>query len=141
MPSFEYGRALYVTMALFANDATACFDQMVHNISTLVPRKYDMEPNAMIARNLAMEDMEDSVCTKHGDSSSTYRGKSGDVKMAGETQGTVSASCLWSIKSHTFLRTHQRFREGIDFPHVNGTRPIKNNNDVFIDEADAKAAQ
>ena len=36
MLSFEYGRALYVTMTLFANDATACFDRMVPNISVLV---------------------------------------------------------------------------------------------------------
>ena len=36
MLAFEYGRALFVTMALFANDAVACFDRMVPNLSTLV---------------------------------------------------------------------------------------------------------
>lgn len=32
MLAFEYGRALYVTIALFANDAVACFDRMVPNL-------------------------------------------------------------------------------------------------------------
>ncbi|KAL7531035.1 hypothetical protein ACHAXR_003811 [Thalassiosira sp. AJA248-18] len=40
MLSFEYGCVMYVTMALFANDAVACFDRMVPNISTLIARKY-----------------------------------------------------------------------------------------------------
>ena len=61
MLSFEYGRALYVTMALFGNGAAACFDRMVPNISTLVAHKYDMEPNVMITRNIVMADMEHSM--------------------------------------------------------------------------------
>ena len=36
MLAFEYGHALFVTVALFANDAVACFDRMVPNLSTLV---------------------------------------------------------------------------------------------------------
>ena len=58
MLSFEYGRALYVTMALFVNDTTSCFDRMVPNISTPVAHKYGMEPNVMITHNLVMADME-----------------------------------------------------------------------------------
>ena len=141
MLSFEYGRVLYVTMALFTNDATACFNQMVPNISTLVAQKYGMDLKVMISRNLVMADMEHSVHIKHGNSCDTYREESGDVKIAGETQGTSSAGCLWSIKSHMFLRTHQTLHEGINLPHVNGTRNIRRNNDVFLDDADAKAAQ
>ena len=33
---FEYGRLVYVTIALFANNAVVCFDQIVPNISTHV---------------------------------------------------------------------------------------------------------
>ena len=122
MLSFEYGRALYVMMTLFANDTTTCFDRMVPNIFTLVARKYGMEPDVMIARNLYMADMEHSVCTKYGNSSVMYQDESGDVKMAGKTQGTCSIGCLWSIKAHTFLRTHQEIHEGIDLPYANDTR-------------------
>ena len=103
MLSFEYGRALYVTMALFANDAASCFDQMVPNISTLVACKYGMEPNVTIAQNLGMTDMEHSVLTKHGDSCGTYWDESGDMKISDKTQGTGISGFLWSIKSHTFL--------------------------------------
>ena len=92
----------------------------------------------MIAHNIVMADMEHSVRIKHGDSSGTYQDESRDIKVVGETQGTGSAGCRWSIKSHTILWTHQELHEGIDLPHVNGMRLIQKNNDVFVDDADAK---
>lgn len=49
MLAFEYGCALYVTMALFANDATACFDRMVPAISTIIAMKYGMAPKVMLS--------------------------------------------------------------------------------------------
>lgn len=58
MLAFEYGRVLFVTIALFANDAVACFDRMVPNISTLVAMKYGISENIMISRNMAMKKME-----------------------------------------------------------------------------------
>ena len=44
-------------------------------------------------------------------------------------------------QTHTFLQTHQALYEGIDLPHVNGTRRIQKNNDVFDNDANTKAAQ
>ena len=85
--------------------------------------------------------MEYSVRTKHGNSCGMLRDESSDIKMSGETQGTGSAGCLWSIKSHTFLRTHQALHEGIDLPHITGTKWIRKNNAVFVDDSNAKAAQ
>ena len=68
MLAFEYGRALFVTMALFANDAVACFDRMVPNLSTLVARKYGVASNVMRSHNMTIERMEHGVRTSHGDS-------------------------------------------------------------------------
>ena len=42
--TFEYARVIYVTIAMFANDATACIDRMVPNISSLVARKHRVTP-------------------------------------------------------------------------------------------------
>ena len=95
---------------------------MVPSISTLVAHKHGMEPNMIIARNLAMAGIEHLVHTKHGDSSSTYRDKSGDIRMAGKIQGTGRAGCLWSIKSHIILSAYQELHKGIDLPLVNGTK-------------------
>ena len=128
-------------MARFVNDATACFDQIIPNISTLVARKYGMEPNVMITYNLVIADMEHSLHTKHGNFSYTYRDKISDIKMAGKTQDTGSTCCLWSIKSHMILRAHQELHKVINLPHVNGTRRIKKNNIVFVDDANSKAAK
>ena len=126
-------------MALFVNDATAYINQMIPNISTLVACKAGIEPNVMITFNLIMAEIEHSVCTKHGDSNCTYRDTSGDTKMSGETQGTVRVVSLWSIKSHTILQAHKEPYKGINLSHITGTRPINKNNNVFIDDANAKA--
>ena len=103
MLTFEYGRAMYVTMALFMNDATACFDRMVPNISSLVAMKYGMAPSVMKSRNLVMEAMQHIVRTKYGESTLRYMQENGDFALAGETQGKGDVASLWSILSHTLL--------------------------------------
>ena len=141
MLAFEYGRAMFVTIALFANDATACFNRMVPNISTLVAMKYGVQPSVMKSRNIVMATMEHSIRTKHGDSSGSYRQLPGDVQLAGETQGKGDVASLWSVESQTILRAHQALHEGIYLPHVQPQRKaISKNNDSFVDDTDAMAS-
>ena len=52
MLAFEYGRLIYVNIALFTNNAVACFDRIVPSISTLVAHKYSVAPSILQARNL-----------------------------------------------------------------------------------------
>ena len=71
--TFEYARAVYVTIAMFANNVTACFDRMVPDISTLVARKHVVAPNVMKARNTMIEGMENHVKIKCGVSKISYK--------------------------------------------------------------------
>ena len=38
--TFDYARMTYKTVAIFANDATTCFDRMVLGVSSLIARKF-----------------------------------------------------------------------------------------------------
>ncbi|KAL7533444.1 hypothetical protein ACHAXR_008968 [Thalassiosira sp. AJA248-18] len=131
MLSFEYGRVMYVTMALFANDAVACFDRMVPNISTLIARKYGVTKSVMRSRNATMEQMQHRIRTGHGESKHTYQQNADDVPLAGETQGKGDVASLWSLLSQTILRTQQDLHEPLTLPHVTGSPKISKNNDAF----------
>ncbi|KAL7548720.1 hypothetical protein ACHAWF_017511 [Thalassiosira exigua] len=136
--AFEYGRIMYVTVALFANDATACFDRMVPNISALISRKSGMSKSVVRARNKVMTSMKHSICTSHGESQDTFCHEPGDVDIHGEGQGKGDVASLWSILSHTILRAHQELHEGLVLPHVaNVMRLIAKNNHSFVDDTDA----
>ncbi|KAL7529017.1 hypothetical protein ACHAXR_002748, partial [Thalassiosira sp. AJA248-18] len=141
MLSFEYGRVMYVTMALFANDAVACFDRMVPNISTLIARKYGVKQNVMRSRNATMERMQHTIRTGHGESTETYQQNESDVALAGETQGKGDVASLWSLLSQTILRTHQCLHEPLTLPHVTGSPKITKNNDAFVDDCDGMASR
>ncbi|KAL7542057.1 hypothetical protein ACHAXR_011499 [Thalassiosira sp. AJA248-18] len=141
MLSFEYGRVMYVTMALFANNAVACFDRMVPNISTLIARKYGVKQNVMRSRNATMERMQHTIRTGHGESTETYQQHESDVPLAGETQGKGNVASLWSLLSQTILRTHQCLHEPLTLPHVTGSPKITKNNDAFVDDCDGMASK
>jgi len=141
MLAFEYGRVLYVTIALFANDAVACFDRMVPNISTLLALKYGVQPNVMRSRNAVMSKMTHGVRTKHGDSTSTYCQLEDEPQVAGETQGKGDVACIWSLLSHTLLRAHSEMHEGISLNSADGKRKIEKNNDAFVDDCDGVASK
>lgn len=101
---------MYVTMALFANDATACFDWIVPHLMTLLARKYGVVTNVMRSRNATMHQMQHGVRTNHGNSTTTYQQELGDVPLAGETQGKGDVASLWSAESHTLLQAHHSMR-------------------------------
>jgi hypothetical protein len=57
--------------------------------------------------------------------------------MNGEYQGKADAASIWSVESHTFLRTHQQLTTGAFMPHViNQVLSIKKNNDAYVDDDD-----
>ncbi|KAL7526403.1 hypothetical protein ACHAWF_008463 [Thalassiosira exigua] len=142
MLAFEYDRIMYVTVALFANDATACFDRMVPNISALISRKSGISKSVIRARNKVMASMKHSIRTSHGKSNDTFCQEPGDVDIHGEGQGKVDVASLWSILSHTILRAHQELHEGLVLPHVADVmRLIVKNNDSFVDDTDAMASK
>ena len=66
--TFDYACLTYKTVAMFANDATACFDRMVPGVSSLVARKFGVAPSIMKCRNDIIKNLKQNVRTGCGDS-------------------------------------------------------------------------
>lgn len=142
MLGFEYSRVMYVTIIFFANDATACFDRMVPDISSIIARKYGMSKNIMRCRNSVLSLLKRGVRTLHGDSEITYSQMAMDLAILGEYQGKADAAPIWSIESHTFLKTHKMLIDGAFMPHViDKTLAICKNNDAYVDDDDMTITQ
>ena len=68
MLTLDYARLTYKTMAMFANDTTACFDRMVPGISSLIARKFGMTETVMRCRNETIKKLKRNIRTGCGDS-------------------------------------------------------------------------
>ena len=49
--TLDYARMIHKTIAMVANDATACFDRMVPGVSLLIERKFGVAASIMKCRN------------------------------------------------------------------------------------------
>ena len=123
--TFEYARVIYVTIAMFANDATACIDRMVPNISSLVARKHRVTPNVIKAHNVMIKGMEHYVKIKHCVPKGTYKQESDNDKFAGEIQRKADPVYLWNVESQTLLKAHKLMHNGVILPSADGNRGIK----------------
>ncbi|KAL7545378.1 hypothetical protein ACHAWF_008725 [Thalassiosira exigua] len=142
MLAFEYGHIMYVTIALLANVATACFNRMVPNISMLIACKSGMSKSVMQARNQVMASMRYAIRTSHGESHESFRQEPGDEALNGEGQGKDAVARLWNVLSHTLLCAHQELHEGLLLPHVADVLWLTaKNNDSFVDDTYAMASK
>ena len=66
--TFDYAQLTYKTLAMFANNATACFDRMVPGVSSLIARKFGVAPSIMKCRNDIIKNLKRNVRTGCGDS-------------------------------------------------------------------------
>ena len=83
----DYTRTTYKTVAMFANDATACFDRMVPGVSSLISRKFGVSSTIMECRNATLTALECKIRPGCGDSHETYQESEDDDPLFGEVQG------------------------------------------------------
>ena len=105
--TLDYVRTMYKTIAMFANDATACFDRMVPGVSLLIARKFGVLPAIMQCRNKTKASLDHNIRTGCGDSTETYIENERDDPMCGEVQGKGDVAGLWCLMSHTILTAHR----------------------------------
>ena len=77
----------YKTIAMFANDATACFDRVVPGVSSLIARKFGVAYLIMKCRNERIKVLKWNARTGCGDSEEMYEEEEEDEVLNGEVQG------------------------------------------------------
>ena len=136
MMTFEYGRYMKATIALFANDQTACFDRMWPDLSNVVAQAYGAEKEPLQCRSKTIHALKRHIKTGHGVSKTPYCNMSGDAQIQGEVQGKGDVPGLWAMTSSTLLRAHQQLAPGLELPSVCGATAIKRNNAGYVDDVD-----
>ena len=136
MMAFEYGRYMKATIAMFANDQTACFDRMWPEISNVVAGSFGCDINVRKCRAKTKEAMVRHCKTGLGVSKKHYT----SYRIKGETQGLADVASIWAMKSSQLLTAHSFLYNGIHLPGVNGKTGIKRNNDAYVDDVDTYAA-
>ena len=81
LSTLDYARSTYKTIAMFANDGTACFDRMVPGVSSLIARKFGVLSAIMQCRNETIASLERNIRTGCGDSKEIYIESEGDDPM------------------------------------------------------------
>ena len=84
MMTFEYGRYMRATIAMFAADLTACFDNMFPSLSNITAGKFGVDVNILRARGKTIAALKRAVRTGNGVSLKMYANELGDSFIAGE---------------------------------------------------------
>ena len=116
MMTFEYGRYMKATIAMFAADLTACFDRMVPAISNIIAGKFGVDINVLRARGKIIHALKRQVRTGHGVSVDSYYNVPGEPTIQGEYQGKGDVACLYAGLSSTVLDARSKLYDGIDLP-------------------------
>jgi hypothetical protein len=139
--TFEYGRYMRATIAMFAADLTACFDRVYPALSNVVCGKFGMDINVLRCKGLTMEKMEHSVRTGHGVSEKTYGNRPGQPKKAGEGQGKGDVAITYALQSSTLLDAHAKLYEGLILPPPVPGPGIAKRNDGYVDNVNTWSAE
>jgi hypothetical protein len=137
--TFEYGRYMRATIAMFAADLTACFDRMYPALGSLVSGKFGMDVNILRCKGMVMEGMERSVRTGYGVSVATYGNRPGEPPMAGEGQGKGDVAIVYVLQSSTLFDAHATLSPGLCLPPPVPGPGIKKRNDGYVDDVDTWA--
>jgi hypothetical protein len=140
MMTFEYGRYMRVTIAMFAADLTACFDRMFPALSNILAGKFGVQVPALRARGETIERLERSVRTGHGVSELTYGNRPGRAKIAGKLQGKGDVAPLYALLSSTIMDAHATLYAGICLESPVPGLPIRKRNDGYFDDVNTLVA-
>ena len=137
MLTFEFGRYMKATIALFANDQTACFDRMWPELSNVVAYTCGMDKNVLICRAKVIEEMKRHIRTGLGVSKQHYHNNISEPRIIGEIQGKGDVATLWAFMSSMLLLAHSFVWTGLDLPSATGRVGIKKKNNAgYVDDVD-----
>ena len=137
--TFEYGRYMRVTIAMFAADLTACFDRMWKELGNLASGKFGLEVAPMISRSKTIEKLKRSVRTGHGVSEQVYMEVDGEPRIIGELQGKGDVALIYMLLSSTIFDAHATMYNGLVLSPATPGPGIRKRNDGYVDDVNTWA--
>jgi hypothetical protein len=137
--TFEYGRYMRITVAMFAADRTACFDRMWPSLGNIICGKFGLQPALMRSRGETIQNLKRAVRTCHGVLQKVYQNTPNDYRIMGELQGKGDVALIYTLLSSTVLEAHSSLYHGIDLPPATPGPSIKKLNGGYIDDVNTWA--
>ena len=137
--TFEYGRYMRMTIAMFAADLTACFDRMWPSLGNITCGKFGLQPAPMRSRGETIQNLKRAVRTGHGVLKQVYQNTPNDYRIIGELQGKGDVALIYMLLSSTVLQAHSSLYHGIDLPPATPGPGIKKLNDGYVDDVNTWA--
>ena len=109
---FEYGRYVKITIALFANDQTACFDRMIPSFTNIIAQANGATETELLCRSKTIAKMIRHIKTGMGVSKQAYKNQPGHPQIQGEIQGKGDVASLWTMTSSILLFAQRYFMQG-----------------------------
>eukprot|EP00957_Ditylum_brightwellii_P065326 4954600-Ditylum_brightwellii.AAC.1 len=88
--------------AILNNDASACYDQMIPEVSSVHLQSLGLPDNAIKCSILINKNMNRSIKTTAGVTKDTYQ-HTAEYPLQGERQGKASSPSNWLFQSSTLL--------------------------------------
>jgi hypothetical protein len=138
--TFEYGRYMRITIAMFAADLTACFDRMWPSLGNVTCGKFGLQVAPMRSRGETIQNLKRAVRTGHGVSQQVYQNTPNDYRIIGELQGKGDVALIYMLLSSTVLEAHSSLYRGIDLPPATPGPGITKLNDGYVDDVNTWAS-
>jgi len=94
MLTFEYGHYMKIMIALFANDQTACFDQMIPAFTNVIAQANGATGQELLCRSKTIAVMKRYIKKGLGVSKQAYKNQPGRPQIQGEIQGKGNVASL-----------------------------------------------
>ena len=129
----EIHRILYRSLATLQNDAAACFDRMIRNLSKLCSIFHYVPDSVCRLQANALNRMQYKIRTIHGTSSKTYS-NSTEIHIHNQGQGTGSTGTTWEFHSIAMMRVIDFFCSGCVISSPNQLYQLKKHVLGFVDD-------
>jgi hypothetical protein len=102
--SFDFIRQARMDARMCSNDATSCYDRIVHSIASILMQHQNVPPSGCICVFTTLQNLHHTVMTIYGDSKSGYGGTLWEVPYSSAGQGNGASPSIWTVVSTPVLK-------------------------------------
>jgi hypothetical protein len=134
--TFDLWRQLRIPGALCSSDARACYDRMVHNVSSLCLQRLGAPIEPIVSMFSTIQDLQHHIRTVHGDSSTFFSGSNWEVPIHGVGQGNGAGPQTWAAVSTPIFNMLRGEGCGSVFESVLSRESLHFVGFAFVDDTD-----
>jgi len=129
-----------IPTAICSNDATSCYDWIVHRFTALAALHLGVPLTAMEVMFGIIQHLQHFIRTAYGDSLQSFLGTNSSKPIQGLGQGNGAGPAIWAIVSSLILDSVQNVGYGVKLRSSVAKSKITTVGNGFVDDMDLLAA-